>query len=345
MTITRHNSDFSGVIEWTDEINEVENQYGMLNQAGVFDTRGTSQTAIIFDKNTHEITLLPDADRKTRQGSYGKDRTVETFSLPLAYFDHHDNITPDDIQGWRRPGTADMEEALDRVRAEKLTDLRLAVDQTHEYMKIQAIKGVSTTPSGTTLANMFTEFGISMKAIDFALGTSTTNVDAKVAELKRHITSNLKGIGPLQGIDVMVDESFFDKLISHPKLKEAYLNSQSNVQYQQDISNYMPWGVSDVFTYRGVRFLTYPAVFNKPDGTTENAFATDEGYSVIRARGMYRGYVGPSNKLTGANTVGREMFAFEYRDPKDEFHEMQVQTAPLFFATKPGAIVRVHSSN
>lgn len=344
MPVTRDPNNFNRVIEWTDEINEVANQYGMLNNDNIFDVRGTSQTAIIFDKNVNTITLLPDADRNARNRSYGKDRTVETFSLPLAYFDHADDITVQDIQDWRRPGDASAEETLDRVRSVKLQDLRYAVDQTHEYMKIQAIKGVSTTPEGTVLANMFTEFGIALKQIDFDLGTATTNVDSKIAELKRHVTSNLKGAGPLRGLDVMVDESFFDKLINHPKMKEIYLNSQSNAQYQRDISNYMPWGVSDVFAVRGVRFMTYAANFTLPDGTTDTAFAVDEGYTIIRANGMYRGYVGPSNKLTGANQPGQAMFAYEYRDPKDEFHEMDVQTSPLFFCTKPGAIVKVTSS-
>lgn len=344
MPITRSPDNFNQVIEWTDEINEVENQYGVLNSENIFDVKPTSQTAILFDKNTHTITLLPDADRKTRQPSYGKDRDTQTFSLPLAFFNHFDAVTAEDIQGWRKSGTADESEAVDAAIAEKLEDMRMAVDQTHEYMKIAAIKGVSITPEGTTLANMFTEFSISLKAVDFDLGTATTNVDAKIAEVKRHVASNLKGAGPLQGIDLLVDASFFDKLINHPKVKEVYLNSQSNTKYQNDLSKYMPWGVSDIFEMRGVRFMTYDATFNLPDGTTDTAFATDEGYTVIRARGMYRGYVGPNIKLSGANQPGAAMFAWQYRDPKDEYHEMQVQSSPLFFATKPGAIVRVHTS-
>lgn len=348
MSVTRHQENFNSVVEWTDAINEVENQYGLLNSEGIFETRSTSQTAIIFDKFTHEITLLPDADRKSRNGSYGKDRKVETFSLPLAFFDHKENITPDDIQGWRRPGSPDEAEALDRVRVEKLTDCRLAVDQTIEYMKIQAIKGVTTTPSGTVLADMFTEFNITLKEIDFDLGDSNTDVNAKIAELKRHIGANLKGAGPLRGIDVLVSNSFFDALVNHTQVRSAFLNYASNVRYQESLSRFQPWGVMDVFEYQGVRFMTYAATFNMPDGTTEDAFDDSdggEGYAVPRAKGLFRGFYGPSNKLSGANQPGREMFAWEYRDPRDEFHEIQVQTAPLFFVTKPACIVRVHSSS
>lgn len=344
MPVTRHNESFSRVIEWTDEITELDNQYGLLNSMGLFDTKPTSQTAIIFDKNTNNITLLPDADRSARQGSYGKDRSVETFSLPLAYFDHQDNITPEDIQGWRRPGTPDDAEALDRVRAEKMVDLRLAVDQTHEYMKIQAIKGVTTTPEGTVLADMFTEFGVTQVEVDLDLGNATVNLDAKFNAIKRAIGANLKGLPGPQGIDILIDPDLFDRLIDHPKLREVYLSSQSNVRYQQDLAEFMQWGVTDTFSTRGLRFMSYDATFTKPDGSTEAAF-TDEGYAVPRVRGLFRGYVGPSNKLSGANRAGSPMFAFEYRDPKDEYHEMQVQTAPLFFITRPLCSVKIVSNS
>lgn len=348
MPITRNPDNFNGLVEWTEEINEVDNQYGYLNQKGLFDVRPTSQTSILFDRNVNNITLLPDADRQSRQGSVGKDRDVDTFALPLAYFDHSDFITPEDIQGQRRPGDAEGAEALDRVRGEKLQDLRLAVDQTFEYMKLQAIKGKTVTPGGRVLADMPTLFslpGNDVHEIDFLLGTAGTNVDQKIAQLKRYIGANLKGAGPLQGIQVLVDESFFDKLINHAKLKEIYLNSQSNVQYQKDISDYMPWGIMDSFSVRGVQFLSYDATFNMPDGTTEKGIATDEGHAIPMARGLFRGYAGPSNKLEGANRPGQPMFAFEYSDPRGESHEMQVQAAPLMFSTRPASLVRVVTSN
>lgn len=344
MAITRDVSNLNRIIDWTQEINEIPNQYGWVKNQGIFNVRPTTQTAIIFDKNEAETTLLPQVPRGSRETTVGKDRKVETFSLPLAYFKHSDYITPEDIQGQRMPGTPDQPETLANVRMEKLEDMRRAVDQTHEYMQIQALKGISTTPDGTVLANMFTEFGVAQPTVDFDLGTAATNIDSKIAEVKRGVTANLKSGGSIQGIDIMCGEGFFDKLIDHPKVREAYLNAASNAQYQRDISQYMPWGVSDVFVYRGVRFFTYPAVFLLPNGTSEQAVADQEAHVIPRVRDLFRGYVGPNNKLGGANNFGAEMFAFEYTDPKDEYHELQVETAPLFFATKPGVLYKLTTS-
>lgn len=335
------------LVDWTNEINEIENQYGFIKSQNMFNIRGTSQTAIVFDKNTHDITLLPQVSRSGRESTYGKDRKLETFSLPLAYFKHSDRITPEDIQGIRAPNSSDAVETLARARMEKLTDMRLAADQTDEYMQIQALKGIFKTPEGTVVADMFTEFGVTQKAVDFDLGTATTDIDAKINEVKRHIAANVKTGGAIQGVDFYVDSEFFDKLISHPKFREVYNQYQNSgsQRLRDDLGNYMTWGISDVVEHRGVRFISYDASFNLPDGTTEAAFAASEGTAVARGvRDLFRGYNGPSNKLSGSNSVGRPMFVYEYTDPRDEFLDFQLEMAPLYFCTKPQSIVKVSSS-
>ena len=347
MADTRSYDSGFKLVDFTDEINEIENQYGFINAQGYFSSRGVAQTAIVFDRNQHEITLLPEQERGDRQASKGKDRTVDTFSLPLTYFKHQDRITVEDIQGWRQAGTKDQAQTLANVRAEKLVDMRLAADQSLEYMKLQAMKGAMKTPNGRTVADMFSLFNITQKSIDFDLGTDTTDVDAKIAEMKRHIAKEAKTGGTIQGVDVFVDPMFFDKLINHPKIREAYqayLNSGAQ-RLRDDLSSYMTWGIVDVFEHRGVRFMTYDAVFLLPDGTSEQAIADNTGHAVPRGlRDLFRGYYGPSNKLSGANRQGAEMYAFEYTDPRDEYHDLELEMAPLFFATKPNVLVEVTTS-
>ncbi len=340
MPVTRNPNSFNHTIEWTKEINEVPNQSSFIKSRGLFTPSFTNQTAIIFDKIESTVTLLPDTHRRLGTGSYGKDRTVKTFSLPLAYFKHSDYITKQDYLEKRRAGTPDQNDTLANVIAEKLIDARRKVDQTHEYMQLQALKGISTTPEGTVLANMFTEFGVSQPEVDFELGDANTNIDAKLAELKDTVVKNLKTGGTIRGLEVICGRAFFNALINHPMVTRAYLNSQSNTQYQKDLSTYMTWGISDFFEIRGVRFLVYSHVFNLPGGSTALAVAEDEGHVIPDVVGdsIFRAYYGPSQKLSLEG--GQEMFAFEYRDPKDNYHELEFETAPLFIATKPAALVK-----
>lgn len=347
MPITRDLKNVNQVTDWTDEINEIENQYGFIKSQNYFNVKGTSQTAIVFDKNSHDITLLPQVSRASRDKTYGKDRKVETFSLPLAYFKHGDQITPEDVQGWRQAGEADAEETLANVRVEKLTDMRLAADQTDEYMQLQAMKGIFKTPDGTVVADMFSQFGVTQKSVDFELGTATTDIDAKIREVKAHIAKNVKTGGAISGVDFFVSSDFFEALIAHPKFREVYNQYQNSgaQRLRDDLSNYMTWGISDVVEHRGVRFISYDAEFNLPDGTTESAFASGKGTAVARGvRDLFRGYSGPSNKLSGANQVGRPMYVYEYTDNKDEFIDLELEMSPLYFCTKPNSLVEVTTS-
>lgn len=333
------------LIEWTDEIINLDNQAGLIGGMNLFRTQGTTQTSITFDKSMNDITLLPQVSRRARETTKGSDRKVELFSLPLGYFHHSDYITSEDIQGFRMPGTPASPESLANVRVQKLADMRARVEQTHEYMKLQAVKGICKTPDGSVLANMFTEFNITQEVIDFDLGTAATDVNAKISQLKRFLQTNLKTGGVLQGINVVVDGEFFDKLVSHNQIRQAYLYYTSNNDVNRNSTNqFMSWGSVDQFLYKGINFMSYDHVFKLPNGTTEAAVDANTGHVVPVVRDLFRGHYGPSRKLSLANGVGREMFAFEKTDPDDEFHEMQVETAPLFYATQPQVLVKLISS-
>lgn len=345
MATVRSYGDGFKLVDWTDEIINLDNQAGLISGMNLFRTQGISQTAVVFDKSMNDTTLLPQVSRRARETTKGNDRKVETFSLPLGYFKHSDYITPEDIQGWRMPGTPDSPETMANVRVQKLADMRSQVDQTLEYMKLQAAKGICKTPDGVELADMFDEFNITQHTIDFALGTSSTNITNKISELKRYLQTNLKTGGVIRGINVVVDSSFFDKLVVHPEVKQAYLYFAAQQNINRDSTNqFMSWGSVDQFTFKGVTFMTYDHSFKLPNDTTEAAVATDTGHVIPVVDGLFRGYYGPSNKLSGANTVGREMFAYEFTDQKDEFHEMQVETSPLFFVTQPQVLVKLTSS-
>lgn len=347
MTIIRDYFNSFKETDFVDGITETPLQYGFINSRNLFNVKSTSQTAIIFDKDYSTTTLLPQVVRGTNASTQGKERNVDTFALKLAYFKYADRLTNEDIQGWRAPGTT-MEETLARSTAEHLTDMRLAWDQTQEYMKLQALKGVFKTPDGTTVADMYSEFGTSQTTIDFVLGTSATNIDQKLRQLKTGIATNVKNGGSITGVQVLVDPSFFDKLISHANIKNAYqyyINSGKQL-LRDDLSEYMKWGIMDSFNFRGVEFVSYDATFNLPSGSTEVAFATDSGIAYADGvRDLFRGYTGPSAKLSGANQPGQEIYVRTYVDPKDEFVEFEMEAAPLYFCTRPASVYKVTTSN
>lgn len=333
--------------DFVDAVEQIGNQYGYINSRNYFNVKSTNQTAIVFDVDSTTTTLLPQVNRGDKTATQGKEHKVNTLALKLAYFKHADQLTGEDIQGWRAPGRTDSE-TIARATAEKLTDMRRVWDQTKEYMQLQAIKGIFKTPDGIVMANSFTEFGVTQATVDFTLGTSTTDIDAKIAGLKRTMSRNIQNGGGMSGVEILVDPTFFDRLISHPNMKNAYQYYQNSgkQELRDDLSDYMKWGIMDSFEHRGVRFISYDATFNLPNGTTELAFAANTGTAIpLGVPDLFRGYTGPSVKLSEANQPGQEIFMRTYLDPRDEFVDFEMEAAPLFFATRPGALIAVTSSN
>lgn len=355
MAVTRSLTNGSTVVDWTEEVNEIPNQYGLLNGMGLFDGQGVATESIIFDKETSTTTMIPQVNRRQGTGFKNKERKLETFSIALPYFKHIDAIYPTDVQGWRMGGTPDQAEDLPNVRMQKMEDMKRNADITREYMKINAIKGKTIDPEGNTIVDMFTEFGVSQKAVDFKLGTNSTNLDNKIMEVVSYVNENAMTGGAVGTPIILCSEEFFAKFTQHPNMIGAYnyYNNNSGVQLNRDsLAEYRKWGVTYSFEHKGVLFMSYNAKFNKPDGTEVRAFGTtstditkQEGYTIVSGmRNMYRGYFGPANTLSGANKPGSEFFLHEYRDPRDKFLELELEMAPLYFLTKPLVSVRVYTT-
>lgn len=334
--------------DFVEGITETPLQYGYINSQNLFNVKSTASKAIIFDRDYSNITLLPQVNRGAKAATQGKERKADTFALSLAYFKHADRLTGDDVEGHRQVGRTDNE-TIAHATAEKMTDMKLAWDQTQEFMKLQALKGQFKTPDGIMVADMFDVFGITQKEIDFALGTAGTNVDDKIRELKSYISKSVKNGGAISGVKVLVDPVWFNKLITHQSMKAAYQfymnNGAGNEVYRDDTATYMKWGVMNHFTHRGITFVEYDATFNLPDGTTEDAFDANTGIAYADGvRDLFRGYHGPSAKMSEANQPGQEIFMRTYLDPKDEYVEFEMEAAPLYFATKPASIVKLTSN-
>lgn len=354
MVTTRSLSNGSTMVDWTDEVIERPNQYGLFTDMGLFTPKGVGQRSVLFDINTSNNSMIPASNPVAQDGFKGKERSLNTYSLSIPYFKHIDYITPDDVQGWRKAGSPDEAEDLPNVRMEKMDDMKFNAQQSKEYMLVSAIKGTTIDPEGNTLAAMHTVLGTSQKTIDFALGTAATNIDAKIAELKRYVAKNAKVGGAMGKIEVPCSPEFFDSLTQHSNMIAAY-NYYTNSGKQlnrDDLSMYEKWGVVDIFEHKGIKFFSYDATFTQPDGTAVRAFGTDStaitkqvGYSIVKGmRNLYRIFYAPDYSLSGANSAGREMYLKEYRDPKDKFIELELEMCPLAITTKPLVGVKCYTT-
>ena len=339
MPVTRDPNDFNKLVDFTQEINYIDRQYDIFDDS-LFDMRPTAQTAILFDINSTETTLLPASERGARGTTVGSDNQVETRSLPLGFYRHSDALTQEDLLSVRMVGTADGARRQDLAVAEKLEKMRRQADQTMAYMKLKAAsEGKCVSPDGVVYADMFAEFGISRTNIDLDLGNASTDVSSKIRQIKRTVRANLKNGGMFGGIDIYMAPDLYEKLITHDSMKEAYKYFAAQV-------NPLREDITDMFSTNGVTIYSLDGSFKLPTGSTEDLVASGTGFVVPRVEGLFRGYYGPSSKLSAANNINavQPMYAWQYDDGRDEAVEMTMEMAPLVFPTQVGCLLSVNSS-
>src|SRR5690606_32783456 len=186
---------------------------------------GVPTTTIMIEEDGGELKLV----NPTPRGGPGESnaptgRTARSLVIPHYQVD--DYISADSVQNVRAFGQASQLEVLsDRVNARMQQHVQLKLDPTLEYQRVGALKGLILNGDGTTLYNLFTEFGVSQEAeIDFDLDNATPASGAlrkRCAAAVRLVAQNLGGtiVGP---IFAECGDAFFDDLLSHPEVVESY---------------------------------------------------------------------------------------------------------------------------
>ena len=271
--------------EMTQAINILPNIYTRLGEMGLFRFEGVTQRSVIIEQAEGVLNLLPTVPLGGPATVANRDtRSMRSFTVP--WIPHDDVITPQDIQGVRGFGVADAADPLATVMERKLTRMRAKHAQTREYMEVNALRGIVKDGAGTTLYNYFTEFGLAQLSVDFVLGTAGTNIQGKVRDVLRKVETELKG-ETMTGVMALVSPDFFDKLISHAKVEDAYkyFSSTGAQPLREDTRRRFP--------FAGMIFEEYNATVTLSSGSTEKVYdggawrqrSASAGIGKVRVRG------------------------------------------------------------
>lgn len=339
MSVIRNPFDQGGysLAEMTEAINILPNLYTRLGQLGLFEFEGVTQRSVIIEQEEGVLSLLPSrpwGSPATVGG--GSNRSMRSFALP--HIPHDDAITAGDIQGQPALGS-NAPDTLAGVMNRKLTLMRRKHAQTREFMEVNALRGTVRDGAGTTLYNYFTEFGLAQIAVDFVLGTAGTLVQGKCRDVTRQIEDNLLGESSTSVL-ALVSPEFFDKLISHAKVEEAYkyFTSAGGNPLREDLRRSFPFG--------GILFEEYRGSVTLFGGTTERLIPAGEGIAFpLGTMDTFRTYGAPANLLETANTVGQPMYARQLLEPKGRWIDLMTEANILPVNKRPRLAIRLHSSN
>ena len=342
--LIRSPSNNFDVVDLTSAVRNIPIQYGTFNQMGIFMEEGVSSEAVVFEETTQNGALIIDRVRGEKN-TVSKDGTRKLHSFVIPHFPLDDYISPKDLQNKSAYTNFNEVEQLQNVRTRKLERLRQNHDWTLNKARAQALFSATVyAPSGTVSQNWNTEFGVTRTAVDFALGTTTTEVLLKIEDVIAAVYDGMAGEN-YNGIAVPCDSAFFNKLITHPLVKDAYRSFISNQAGLDPMRGRLADGGSPLPNGRRFAFggLVFQEVRDAYNGT--KIVTPSEAVAVPTGSDMFKTYFAPAERFGLVNTQGEMMYAFEQADQKNTKIEIETESNHASALLRPQAVVRCYTSN
>jgi hypothetical protein len=190
--INPFDNDAFSMAALTAAVNRLPNLYGRIEQLGLMPAQGVRTRTILIEEMNGVLNLLPTrpVGAPATLGAQAK-RKVRSFVIP--HIPHEEVVLPEEVQGLRAFGSETEMETLANLVAQKLQTMRNKMSITLEHLRMGALKGIILDADGSIVYDLYSEFGLVAKTVNFALTTASTEVLLKVLEVKRHIEDNLRG--------------------------------------------------------------------------------------------------------------------------------------------------------
>jgi len=163
--------------------------------------------------------------------------------------------------------------------------------------------------------------------------SSDTDVRGKCSTVLRHMEDSLLG-EYMNGVHCLCSPEFFDVLVSHTNVKEAYK------QYQQGIML-----INDVragFTFGGITFSEYRGQATDVNGTTRRFIEAGEAHCFpLGTIDTFGTYFAPADFNETANTLGQPLYAKQEPRKFDRGTDLHTQSNPLPMCHRPGVLVKL----
>lgn len=329
------NSDAFGVVSMTDSINKIPFVPGLAGQIIDWQEEGVPTTSIMLEEIAGELRLINPTPRGGKGQTTGKDRrTARTLLIPHYQID--DAIYADEVQGVREFGRpANVVRTVQGVVTNRMTQhVQWGLDPTLEYQRIGAIKGVILNGDGTTLYNLFTEFGVSQAAevaFDLEAGSPGSGALFKKCKVVTRTMSKEMGGVPLVGVGALCSDSFYDALTAHKEVRETYLSQQEASQLRNDVGR-----AYDSFRFGNITWYNYRGEV----GGTKFIDDDKAHFFPMGTPGLWRTVYGPADYIETVNTPGLPRYAKQFKMPNDKGVNLEVQSNALSYCKRPATLMK-----
>ena len=331
------NSDPFSLPSLTNAINKRPYKPGRLGQLGIFSARGITSTTLYVEEKSGVLSLVQTTARGAAGGSVGTNlRTARPFRVP--HLQQNGTVVADEVQNVRAFGEESVTQTIQDLVNERNGEMQDNILVTQEFHRMGAIQGLVLDADGSTLFNLFTEFGVSQHTLDIALATTTTKVRNRIVAAKRLAEAELGGV-TITGWRGFCGANYFDALVDHPTVIEAYKYQQGQT-LGQDLRE-------SGFAYGGVIWEEYRgSVAPQAGGAAVDFINTDQAWLVPIVPGMFVTRFAPADYEETVNTLGLPFYAKTAADPSgfNKYRALEVQSNPISLCLRPRAVIKLTKS-
>lgn len=321
----------------TDEILHIPQNPTLMNESGLWASEYLSTRTVTFEERSGSLALVKDQVEGAKPFTTSKD-TRKLHAYTMTHHPIMDALFPQDIAGVIRPGSKNAElDTKERALMAKMEKIRKSFDRTLNFARFRTLaNGDLWAPGGTISGNMYTDFDLVRKSVNFDLATPGTDVIQKCEEIIAHFFAAADGGEEIQKVTAYCSGGFFSALIAHPKVQAAY-NLHAATAPQQ-ISRDRAGGLAMYrrFVFSNIEFIE---VLQSVDGTplvdaNKAVFVANDGNE------SFMTYFGPANRFGLVNTVAEELYMWTFEDPRGtqitieaEMNQINLLRKPAFVAT------------
>jgi len=333
------NQDAFSVRTLTDSINKLPFVPGRAGQVIDWNEQGITTTTIMVEEIDGVLTIINPSGRGGDGVTVAKQkRTARAFVVPHYQVD--DAMMADEVQNVRAFGSENAVEDLSTMINNRMAQhVSWRLDPTLEYQRLGALKGIILNADGTTLYNLFTEFGVTQEAtIDFNLDatTDTGAIRGVCADAIDLIADNLGGI-TFTGVNAFCGKNFFKSLISNIEVRNTYKNTpMAQVLREGYVDPNTGNKIYGAFEFGGIIFESYRG----KNGTTP--FVGDDEVRIfpVGTPGLYRTVNAPADFLGQPNSVGLPRYTRMWPMTNGKGMHLEVQSNSLSYCTRPKVLLQ-----
>ena len=317
-------------------INSVPFTPSLLGDWGVFEYTSALTRDIEVEFDAQSINIIPTSAPNSPGIAVGlAGRTTQSFKAPRL--SETVTVQASEVAAVRQLGTVQLETVQTQVDRKIINAVR-NLRATLEYHRVGAACGRLLDADGSTIFNFYTVSGVSEPTFDFTWSTGGLVLNVKCKQILDKIEDALGEFTTEAKVYAICGRTFWEKLMSDSSFSTAYQYFESQKQTILPLREDFRYAE---FEFGGIIWRQYRG----KNGSTP--FVADaEGRIIVDVPGSYLGlFAPPQDIMDKVNEPGEPMYPTVKVLDHNGGIELRIQSNPFHIGTRPGAQIKLFSSN